>query len=313
MDWNNDGSNDLLLGDAAGNVIIYLNTNNNSDPVLDIGTTILNIGDIRATPIVDDWDEDGRKDLLVGRFGGFILIYLNHGTDAAPLFTTSYNLQVGGVDFDIGTRAAPRIFDWNEDGLKDLLIGEVEGYVYYLENIGTNDAPLFNSAEKLLLINGDHLRFPGSAGPRSRLYVSDWNNDGHNDILLGGFDGRVVLFLAEPPVISLSIDIRPDSDTNKINLKSKGVIPVAILTTEDFAATTVDPLSVEFGPEEASEVHEKGHIEDVDEDGDLDLILHFRVREAGIICGDTDAGLTGETFDGQAIEGFDSVTTLKCE
>jgi YVTN family beta-propeller protein len=108
------------------------------------------------------------------------------------------------------------------------------------------------------------------------------------------------------------IDIKPGNDPNSVNLKSKGVIPVAILTTEDFDATTVDPLSVEFGPDGAMEAHGQGHVEDVDWDGDLDLVLHVNTQETGILCEDTEAGLTGETFDGQAIEGYDSVDIVKC-
>jgi hypothetical protein len=110
----------------------------------------------------------------------------------------------------------------------------------------------------------------------------------------------------------VDIDIKPWSDPNSINLKSRGVIPVAILTTDDFDATTVDPLSVEFGPNSAVEADGMGHIEDVDGDGDLDLVLHFNNQETGIACGDIEAVLTGETFDGQEIEGFDSVNIVRC-
>ncbi len=50
----------------------------------------------------------------------------------------------------------------------------------------------------------------------------------------------------------------------------------------------------------------------MDSDGDLDLMLHFRTQGTGIQCGDTEASLTGETFDGQAIQGTDSVVTVGC-
>ena len=42
--------------------------------------------------------------------------------------------------------------------------------------------------------------------------------------------------------ITVSIDIKPGSSPNRINPKSNGVIPVGILTTDAFDATTVDPL-----------------------------------------------------------------------
>jgi len=113
--------------------------------------------------------------------------------------------------------------------------------------------------------------------------------------------------------VVISIDIKPGGNRNSINLKSKGVVPVAILTTETFDATTVDPLSVEFGPAGAMEAHGKGHIEDVDGDSYLDLVLHFKTQATGIECGDATASLTGETFGGQAIEGSDSIKTVKCK
>jgi hypothetical protein len=203
VDWDNDGNHDLLVGDGNGNVFVYRNTNNNSNPILDNGTFILYNGDDRATPVADDWNGDGKKDLLVGNLTGTIQIYINQGTDMNPAFTSYSNLQVGGVDFDLTAgldRSSPRIVDWNGDGLKDLLIGEVSGYIYYLQNNGTNASPVFNSAEKLLLADGTPLRYistTASSSPRSRFDITDWNNDGYPDIVVGGSDGRVMLFLTK--------------------------------------------------------------------------------------------------------------------
>ena len=87
--------------------------------------------------------------------------------------------------------------------------------------------------------------------------------------------------------ICREIDIKPGSDPNSINPKSKGVIPVAILTTDlGFDAATVDPTSVTFGPTgtEASPV--KWAMEDVDGDGDVDMILHFKAQDCGFSAGD---------------------------
>jgi hypothetical protein len=111
-------------------------------------------------------------------------------------------------------------------------------------------------------------------------------------------------------VVPIEIDIKPGSDANPINLKSKGVIPVAILMTEDFDALTVDADSVRFGPEEADKRHKRAHVEDVDGDGYLDLLFHFRTQETGIAPGDTEACLIGQTYDGVPIMGCDSVRTV---
>ncbi len=129
---------------------------------------------------------------------------------------------------------------------------------------------------------------------------------------LSGLTNPYGLALELRTTIFLNIDIKPGSDPNAINPRSKGVIPVAILTTEAFDALTVSVSTVQFGPTGASIAHRSGHLEDVDNDGDLDLVLHFRTQESGIQCGDTDASLTGETFDGQAIQGMDSIVTVSC-
>ena len=112
--------------------------------------------------------------------------------------------------------------------------------------------------------------------------------------------------------VDILVDIKPNTLPNSINPKSRGVIPVAILTTGTFDAATVDPNTVRFGVTgiEADPVHFA--LDDVDGDGDIDLILHFNNQAAGIVCGDTSASITGETFAGQEIHGTDSIKTVGC-
>ncbi|MFN8494661.1 MAG: choice-of-anchor tandem repeat NxxGxxAF-containing protein [Caldilineaceae bacterium] len=124
-------------------------------------------------------------------------------------------------------------------------------------------------------------------------------------------DGRQVIVRADP-MSKVTIDIQPGEAPASLNPRSRGVIPVAILTTATFDATTTDPLSVKFGPHGATEAHGRGHVEDADGDGDLDLVLHFRMQDTGIQCGDTSASLIGKTFSGQAIRGADSIVTVGC-
>lgn len=112
------------------------------------------------------------------------------------------------------------------------------------------------------------------------------------------------------PTHEVSIDIKPGSNPNSINPGNKGVIPVAILTTGSFDASTVDATSVRFGPNNAVAVHYAR--EDVDGDEDLDLILQFVTQQSGIQCGDTSASLSGQTSGGQSIAGSDLVNTVGC-
>ncbi len=111
-------------------------------------------------------------------------------------------------------------------------------------------------------------------------------------------------------VIEVSIDIKPGSFPNSINLGNNGVIPVAVLSDGGFDATTVDPSTVVFaGASVATNPRGKlqAALEDVDGDGDLDLILHFRTQATNVAPGDIEACLIGQTFGGQQIEGCDSV------
>jgi hypothetical protein len=110
----------------------------------------------------------------------------------------------------------------------------------------------------------------------------------------------------------VTLDIKPGVLPNSINVQSNGVIPVAILTTDAFDATKVDALSVRFGPQQATEAHSRGHVEDVNGDNRLDLVMHFMVLETGIRCGDISASLTGLTVEGLMIEGEDSIFTVGC-
>ncbi|HTG93276.1 MAG TPA: hypothetical protein VL866_11850 [Pyrinomonadaceae bacterium] len=114
-------------------------------------------------------------------------------------------------------------------------------------------------------------------------------------------------------LVPVAINIRPGGYPNSVNLKSN--VTVAILTTSAgeyglplaFNATTINPLSVRFGPASvvlggvggAPEIHLTGHIEDsyeLDEntkDGDLDMVLHFKAAAAGLTPGTTNACVRG--------------------
>jgi hypothetical protein len=101
----------------------------------------------------------------------------------------------------------------------------------------------------------------------------------------------------------VNIDIKPGSYPNSINLKSKGVTPVAVLTDEFFDAKDIIIDNVLF----AGASPDKEKLEDVDSDGDLDLILHFKTQSLQLNPTSTEAVLTAKLNDGTLIKGVDTV------
>ncbi|MDL1984612.1 MAG: hypothetical protein LWX54_10580 [Deltaproteobacteria bacterium] len=114
--------------------------------------------------------------------------------------------------------------------------------------------------------------------------------------------------------LEVEIDIKPGSELNHINLSSAGVIPVAILSSENFDATTVDPDTVTLagaavkiiGQGDSALVRE----DDVNGDELVDLVCYVITAEFMIETGESIAELEASTFDGTLIHGEDNVVIV---
>lgn len=105
-----------------------------------------------ATPTVIDWDGDGVLDILTGGAEGIVFFIKNAGTNAMPKFLSGVPIEAGGKPIKIeagysgsvqGTGEArwgyisPTAVDWNNDGLPDLIVGDIRGEYHVYMNRGT--------------------------------------------------------------------------------------------------------------------------------------------------------------------------------
>ena len=116
--------------------------------------------------------------------------------------------------------------------------------------------------------------------------------------------------IAERESIAVDIDIKPGSDVNAINRRSRGTTPVAILSsaTFDAPANVMVPM-LTFGRtgKEQSLAGCAPAGEDVNGDGLLDLVCHFFTRLTGFQPGDTEGILEAAPAGGTPIKGADSI------
>jgi hypothetical protein len=143
--------------------------------------------------------------------------------------------------------------------------------------------------------------------------VRDLEVDSDTGQLYAGTSGRGAFKVTLETILPVSIDIKPGTSENTLNIKSSGKIPVAILSSTVFdAPNEVDETSLTFGRtgEEASLDSCDAGREDFNGDGLPDLVCHFHTSLTGFQAGDTEGFLKGLTTEGVPIEGSDAVKIL---
>ena len=141
----------------------------------------------------------------------------------------------------------------------------------------------------------------------------------------------MALAVLEP--IPVDVDIKPMSCPNPLNVRSKGVLPVAILGTEEFDVMTVDPASIllnlglhvsplRWAYKDVATPYETdcGGCHELGPDGYLDLVLKFDTPElvAQDLLRHEDGAevvlqITGnlkEEFSGSPIIGEDTIVVI---
>ena len=203
--WDADLLKDMIVGQADGTVKIFLNIWTDGYPIFDTGTFLgvgksglkndINVG-ARATPSVVDWNNDGRKDLVVGALDGRIHVFINEGTDTEPDFVFDSFAQENDAELVVPSgRSSPEVFDLDFDGRKDIITGNTDGQLLFYRNVGTNKTPEFSG---YTLVESDNIPIDLPDMPRSRPFIGYWSLDDYPDILIGAGDGKVHLFQGLP-------------------------------------------------------------------------------------------------------------------
>ena len=221
LDIDGDNDKDILLGDVSFNNInlLYNGGSDQEANMIDVnqefpvglGTNIS--GDINSFPAMFyiDINKDNERDLIISpniannseNYESIKLFY-NTAQDEAPLFEFSQNNFLQDNTIDLGTGANPCVLDYNNDGLKDLLVGN---YGYFnngdqisqlalFKNVGTNTSPSFELIDRDF---GGISQIPLNITlniPVSGLTptIGDLDNDGDKDLILGDANGKIHFF-----------------------------------------------------------------------------------------------------------------------
>jgi hypothetical protein len=304
VDYDGDGDYDLVVGvgdwtdygwdhayDNHGrwrngplHGYVYLIENEGSDEKPDYAEKprMLNAGggeiDVYGwpSPSFADFDNDGDLDLVCGEFLDGFTHFENIGDCKKPFYAAGRKLNTeDGQRLTMELQMiTPTAFDWDRDGDFDLIVGDEDGRVAFVENSGQFEQgrPIFKRPVYFQQ-QADTLKFGALATP----YACDWDGDGDEDILCGNTAGSIGLFenlgsgenglpkWSAPSLLSVRLGVDQPQRPFRVMAGTSGSIQ---------------------GPAEAKWGYTTLSAADWDGDGDLDIFYNSILSEVGLLRND---------------------------
>ncbi len=300
LDIDADGDKDILIGDISCCSMSLLTnggtttaaTVTSKDITFPSGNIPVNMSLFPCGYFLDV-DNDNKRDLIVAPNAPNVSVdvksiwfYKNIGADNAPIFTRVKRNLLQDEMIDVGQGADPVFFDFDSDGLIDLLVSNYIMFkdsctttndygVYAFKNIGTATNPRFN----LIDTNFANLSVQLLNLPSKHLTFGDLDGDGDQDMMVGDYDGYISYFT---------------------NTAGAGNPCVFTLTNQNYLDDGGTPIDIGS--------YATPQLIDVDRDGDLDLIIGER---AGNLNYYENIGTTTLPSFSQTTSNFGGVDVMK--
>ena len=230
-DLDNDGDEDMILGEYTGYCYFMENTGGAGNPA--IFNTYVLLNDNQSNPIFEgtfvypqlvDLDRDGDLDLVNGKRDGKLSYFENVGNANVFLLSEVTN-SLGGVDvseyWNIEGHSVPQFIDI--DNRWELVIGSLNGSLHYYSDIDGNldgNFALIDSTLESIDI-----------GEKSAPAILDLNGDNRLEMVLGNLRGGVALYKSAPitnigfneyPVLSFEVYPNPTDGILNLQLSQTG-------------------------------------------------------------------------------------------
>jgi FG-GAP-like repeat/Secretion system C-terminal sorting domain len=206
FDYNNDGLMDLVVGNlfyynplvpGVSQLALYRNTGTKTKPQFEevtsdyMGLSTYNLLNINAT--FGDLDGDGKPDMIIGDANGDIAFLKNMGDTTAQFPGITEPLY---FNINVGANAAPFIYDVNNDGLPDLVIGNQNGTLAWYWNFGTPAHPQFSTDSVNAAFGSINVTLPVSGIGNSQPYIAR-DSTGNLLLYVGSDQGLVYEYIID--------------------------------------------------------------------------------------------------------------------